>query len=62
MHSQVTEYNSLMRRLCQAHGIPFFDTFAVTYNQTSFDGSHYELRVNVLKAQLLLNVIAETDW
>ena len=37
--------------------LPYFDTFAITANATSFDGMHYGLGVNMLKAQLLLNYI-----
>jgi hypothetical protein len=35
-----------------------WDSFAFTLNHTSHDGAHYDSRVNVLLAQILLNVVA----
>ncbi len=35
-----------------------WDTFAFTLNHTSHDGAHYDSRVNVMLAQILLNLVA----
>ena len=52
-------YNHAMHLLCNKHGVPFFDTYAITQNLTSFDGIHYGMLPNLLKAQLLLNFLSE---
>ncbi len=52
-------FNRQLQLKCASHGLPYFDTFGITANATSFDGIHYGLDVNVLKAQLLLNYISE---
>ncbi|GAX84043.1 hypothetical protein CEUSTIGMA_g11467.t1 [Chlamydomonas eustigma] len=59
---KVQQYNSDLARLCSSIGIPFFDPFALSLNASSFDGIHYGLQVNVLRAQLLLNFIARVKW
>ena len=46
-----------MRRMCGEQGLPFFDTVPVTATAKSFDGLHYGMDVNLLKAQLLLNYL-----
>ena len=46
-----------MRRMCGKHGLPFFDTVPITAGAASFDGLHYGMDVNLLKAQLLLNFL-----
>jgi hypothetical protein len=35
----------------------YFDTFGLTDGQPSYDGTHYGQRVNVAKAQVLLNFL-----
>ena len=61
MALQVTAYNCAMRRMCGKHGLPFFDTVPVTAGAASFDGLHYGMDVNLLKAQLLLNFLETSD-
>ena len=56
---QALRYNSQYHKLCSGLGIPFFDTFGLTANASSFDGIHYTLGVNLLKAELLLNLVSE---
>ena len=48
--------------MCTKMRLPYFDTFAIKAGATSFDGMHYGLGVNMLKAQLLLNYIREQMW
>ena len=57
-HWQVQTYNSALRQMCEDIGLPFFDTFAATSRAPSFDGLHYGMDVNLLKAQLLVNFLA----
>ena len=56
---QIMSYNKELHQLCTKLHLPYFDTFAITAGATSFDGMHYGLGVNMLKAQLLLNYIRE---
>jgi len=56
---QALRYNIKYRKLCGDLGIPFFDTFGLTANASSFDGIHYTQGINLLKAELLLNLVAE---
>jgi hypothetical protein len=44
--------------MCWSIGLPFFDTFAATSHASSFDGLHYGMDVNLLKAQLLVSFLA----
>jgi hypothetical protein len=37
--------------------VVYFDTFGLTEGQPSYDGTHYGQRVNVAKAQILLNFL-----
>ena len=55
---QVLAYNRQLREMCSAEGLPFFDTVPITRDAVSFDGLHYGLDINVLKAELLLNHMA----
>lgn len=48
-------YNAGLRSLCERHGFPVLDFFHVTKNTTTWDGIHFGLAPNVLKAQILLN-------
>ena len=34
-----------------------WDAFGFTFNHTSHDGAHYDTRINVLLAQVLLNIV-----
>ncbi|XP_055958300.1 uncharacterized protein LOC130013584 [Patella vulgata] len=43
----------------KVHNIAVFNTFHVTKNVMSFDGTHYGLGINLLKSQILLNYIKE---
>jgi hypothetical protein len=59
MLMQVGSFNKALAKKCAAYGLPFFDAYPMTANATSFDGIHYGIQVNVLKAQVLLNFIQE---
>jgi hypothetical protein len=54
-------YNTLLKRLCRELGLPFFDSFALSKRAKSWDGMHYGLVVNLLKAQFVMNYIAELN-
>eukprot|EP00128_Syssomonas_multiformis_P009425 Colp12_sorted_trinity150504_noHs@2957 len=54
---QVMRFNSAVQDVCKTGGAIYFDTFSTTTNATSFDGSHYTTSVNVLLAQLYLNLL-----
>ena len=58
--SQVQAYNNALRQMCGAIGLPFFDTFSATFRAASFDGLHYGMDANLLKAQLLVNFLEST--
>jgi len=51
-------YNEMIReKACQNSNDFVLETFAVTQNATSIDGTHYFQEPNVLLAQLLLNAL-----
>jgi hypothetical protein len=56
-------FNARLRAACR--GLPgrayagFFDTYALTLNASSRDGTHYSRELNIAAAQVLLNAIAE---
>lgn len=52
-------YNALLKRLCRELGIQFFDSFPLSRRAKSWDGMHYSLSVNLIKAQFIMNHIAE---
>ena len=56
---QIMSYNKELHQMCTKLHLPYFDTFGITARATSFDGMHYGLGINMLKAQLLLNYIRE---
>ncbi|XP_071078780.1 uncharacterized protein [Haliotis cracherodii] len=57
----ILEFNKAMTRLFMKHDVPVLDTFNLTKGVTSFDGTHYGIGVNLMKAQILLNYIAEQE-
>ena len=56
---QIMSYNKELHQMCTKLHLPYFDTFGITARATSFDGMHYGMGINMLKAQLLLNYIRE---
>ena len=66
----ILPHNAWLAKACEAQGARLgsttnthyaglWDAWRFTANMTSHDGMHYDSRVNVVLAQLLLNVIAE---
>ena len=56
-NKKVERYNSLLKKECAKLDLPYFDSYSLTKNASSFDGLHYGLEVNTVKAQILLNWI-----
>lgn len=54
---RVLEFNAGMQQLCEKHGAQTLDFYGVTRNTTTWDGQHFGLTPNVLKAQIILNWI-----
>lgn len=59
--SSVQQWNTAMVAFCESRGAPILDTYAITHNATSFDGTHFTAPVNVVIAQTILNFLAEVD-
>ncbi|XP_067665829.1 uncharacterized protein [Haliotis asinina] len=57
----IKAFNKAMTKLFKEHDVPVLDTFNLTQGVTSFDGTHYGLGVNLMKAQIFLNYIAEQE-
>jgi hypothetical protein len=55
------KWNEALRAFCEGNGGRTFETYAMTHNSTSQDGTHYLTETNVMVAQALLNLIAELD-
>lgn len=55
----IEHFNEQVRRFCSDRGAEMLELFAPTANATSYDGTHYGLRVNALLAQVFLNTIAQ---
>lgn len=55
----VVRYNRRVNDILRRRGISVLDFFEMTKSVMSFDGSHYGLGLNNLKAQVLLNYILE---
>lgn len=56
----ISRFNKDMRAFLEPLGIPVFDTFNLTLGVHSYDGTHYGVGVNMIKAQLFLNFLDET--
>ena len=57
----IKRYNQQIARFCYRNNITLFDTYNMTRQTYSYDGTHYGLGVNMVKAQVLLNFI-EDQW
>mmetsp|Transcript_32768 Transcript_32768/g.72391 ORF Transcript_32768/g.72391 Transcript_32768/m.72391 type:complete len:406 (+) Transcript_32768:336-1553(+) len=58
-NQRVLDFNTQLRQLCGDARIPVFDAYPITNGSLAWDGVHYGLSINMLKAQLLLNVVDE---
>ena len=56
----ISRFNKDMRAFLEPVGVPVFDTFYLTLGVHSYDGTHYGIGVNMIKAQLFLNFLDET--
>ncbi|XP_046566728.1 uncharacterized protein LOC124275289 isoform X3 [Haliotis rubra] len=56
---QVLRFNQDMEKFLNEYAVPVLKTFNMTDGVQSFDGTHYDLEVNVVKANILLNYIQE---
>ena len=55
----VRAWNARLHAFAESHGgVPVLDTWALTYNASSYDGTHYGSAVNLLLAQTFLNWLA----
>ena len=59
-NDKVAQFNDKMRQYLEPRGVKVFDTFDLTRGIHSYDGTHYGVGVNMLKAQLLMNFLEET--
>ncbi|XP_048246336.1 uncharacterized protein LOC124123395 [Haliotis rufescens] len=58
-YDSVKRYNGNMEPFLRAWKVPIFDTFNMTDGMTSFDGQHYGLGMNVVKANVILSYLNE---
>ena len=56
-YSGVRRFNQELKSLVSQYGMTYFDTYELTRNVFSYDGTHYGQGVNQVKADILLNVI-----
>ncbi|XP_071118352.1 uncharacterized protein [Haliotis cracherodii] len=56
---RVLQFNRDMEKFLKVYKVPVLKTFNMTDGVRSFDGTHYALGVNVVKANILLNYIQE---
>ncbi|XP_067679518.1 uncharacterized protein [Haliotis asinina] len=57
--SNVLLFNRDMEKFLKEYEVPVLKTFNMTEDVRSFDGTHYALGVNVVKANVILNYIQE---
>ena len=57
--ARVKIFNKQMETFLGQFGVPFFDTFNLTGSVMSFDGTHFGLGVNKVKALIFLNYLLE---
>lgn len=57
--SQVLNFNAKLRQYLSPRAVPIVDTFNLTRNLITYDGSHYTKAANLLKVQILLNYLAD---
>lgn len=55
----IKQFNKDIAKYLARYRVPILDTFKMTSNTVSFDGSHYAQGVNMEKAQVLLNFLQE---
>jgi hypothetical protein len=53
----VRGHNSMIKQVCTAAGVEFFDAYALTQNAWTHDGVHYQSSENIIMAQVLLNFL-----
>ncbi|KAK6188517.1 hypothetical protein SNE40_004677 [Patella caerulea] len=58
-YGSVIEFNDNIRTYLSKWNIPIFDSFNLTDGVNSFDGAHYGLGVNLIKAKILIEYIRE---
>ncbi|KAL8592914.1 hypothetical protein ACOMHN_050741 [Nucella lapillus] len=52
-------YNKAIQQFLDLHNVSMFDTFNLTDNVMSFDGTHYGYGLNVMKVNIFLHYIQE---
>ncbi|XP_071104505.1 uncharacterized protein [Haliotis cracherodii] len=52
-------FNQLMRDRMERYGVTVFDTFNMTKGVATPDGTHYGFGLNLMKAQMFLNLVLE---
>ncbi|XP_046563324.1 uncharacterized protein LOC124272214 [Haliotis rubra] len=58
-YESVKRYNSKMETFLKPLKVPIFNTFNMTDGMMSFDGEHYGLGMNVVKANVILSYLNE---
>ena len=58
-NERILAYNRDIYRYCQQNNITLFDTYNMTRQTYSYDGTHYGFGVNMMKAQILLNIFED---
>ncbi|XP_067654296.1 uncharacterized protein [Haliotis asinina] len=54
-------FNLLMRDRMERYGVTVFDTFNMTNGVATPDGTHYGFGLNLMKAQMFLNLVQEME-
>lgn len=54
-NKNILYFNQHMREFCRRNNIKVFDTYNITHDVHSFDGTHYGSELNMLKVELLLS-------
>ncbi|EDO44709.1 predicted protein [Nematostella vectensis] len=57
---RVLAFNEKIHRYLTKRNIPVFDVYPMTSGVYSYDGTHYGIGVNLLKARMLVNYIEDT--
>nr|KAG5704857.1 hypothetical protein BaRGS_001328 [Batillaria attramentaria] len=55
----VMKYNAAMKKFLESWQVPIFDTFDMTKDLISYDGAHFGIGANKVKAQIFLNYLLE---
>ncbi|KAL8616007.1 hypothetical protein ACOMHN_014969 [Nucella lapillus] len=56
---EIRVFNRDMKQFLDQHNVSMFDTYNLTSNMMSFDGTHYGFGVNFMKAKILFHYIQE---